>query len=411
MKIYQVGGAVRDKLLGIQATDVDHVVIGATPDEMIDLGFQPVGKHFPVFLHPETKAEYALARKEIKTGPKHTDFDFVFDKSVTLQEDVVRRDFTINALVFDEATGEIIDLVDGQADLKKKLIRHINSSHFVEDPLRVLRMCRFAAQLDFSIHVETMALATQMVQEGMLNHLSKERVWQEFEKALGTPFFDKFVLSMRQCGALKVLLPEVDVLFQVPEKEKFHPEKNSGDHTILSLQAGQNFAKEIKFAILLHDVGKGTTPKDILPSHYEHDKRGIPLVQEICKRLKAPNKYKSLAQMGAEMHMKMRDVPYMRLSKLFDFVAKISNNFKNEQKIQNLFLICEADMKGRGAPLEQTQFDNFNEAKKRVLNVFSYMQEIKITNMPKFDSLPKDKRIAEHFRQYALKQLEQKMKN
>ncbi len=409
MKIYQVGGAVRDKLLGIQATDIDHVVVGATPDEMVALGFKPVGKHFPVFLHPETKAEYALARKERKTGPKHADFEFVFDKSVSLEEDIVRRDFTINALVMDEATGEIIDLVNGQEDLKKKLIRHINSSHFVEDPLRVLRMCRFSAQLDFSIHEETMALATQMVREGMLQHLSKERIWQEFEKALATPFFDKFILTLRECGALKELLPEVDYLFQVPEKEAFHPEKNSGAHTILALQAGRNFAPEIKFAILLHDVGKGLTPKEILPSHYQHDKRGEPLVQIICKRLKVPNRYSHLAKLGVRMHMKMRDVPLMRLAKVYNFVAQISNTFKEEEKIKNLFQICEADMKGRAMPLDKSQFDNFNQAKERVMKVFSFMQEIKITDMPNFNSLPKDERIANHFKQYALKILSQKM--
>ena len=410
MKIYQVGGAVRDKLLGIQATDIDHVVIGATPDEMIALGFKPVGKHFPVFLHPKTKAEYALARKEVKTGPKHTDFEFVFNKSVTLQEDVVRRDFTINALVYDEENNTLIDLVNGQDDLKNKLIRHIDSNHFVEDALRVLRMCRFAAQLNFDIHQETMALATQMVNDGMLQHLSKERVFQEFEKALATPHFDKFILCMRSCGALKELLPEIDCLFDVPEKEAFHPEKNSGAHTILALQAGKSFSKEVKFAILLHDVGKGTTPEHILPSHYEHDKRGEPLVQNICRRLKVPNKYKSIALLGSKMHMKLRDVPLMRLSKVYDFVSQISNAFKDKEKINQLFQICKADMLGRAAPLDQSQFDNFNQAQKCVITVFSLMQNIKITDMPNFASLPKDERIASHFKQYALKQLEQKIK-
>lgn len=410
MKIYQVGGAVRDRLLGIQSTDVDHVVIGSTPKEMEALGFKSVGKSFPVFLHPKTKAEYALARKEIKTGPKHTDFEFVFDSSVTLEEDVIRRDFTINALLQDEETGEIIDLVGGLKDLENKLIRHINTEHFIEDPLRILRMCRFVAQLNFNVHPDTMSLVKKMVSAGMLAHLSKERVFQEFEKALSTSFFDKFILSMRECGALNVLLPEVDCLFLTPEKEEFHPEKNSGAHTILALQTARSFSKELKFAILLHDVGKGTTPKNILPSHYGHDARGEQLILNICKRLKIPNKYKAIALLGARMHMKLRNVPIMRLSKLFDFVNEISNKFKSIEKINNLFLICEADMRGRALPLNPKEFENFNIAKEHVLQIYNLMQQIKITDMPNFATLEKNKHISEIFKQYALNILKEQIK-
>lgn len=409
MKIYQVGGAVRDRLLGLKPTDIDHVVVGATMQEMIALGFKPVGKHFPVFLHPKTKDEYALARKEIKTGNKHTDFEFIFDPTITLEDDIIRRDFTINALVQEDENSPIIDLVGGVNDLNNHLIRHIDATHFVEDPLRILRMCRFAAQLDFNIHSDTMRLAQQMVKEEMLQHLSKERIFQEIEKAFSTPHADIFIEKMRECGALKVLLPEIDKLFATPEKIIYHPEKTSGAHTVLALKAGKENPPEIQFAILMHDVGKGETPQEILPSHYGHDKRGENIVKVICKRLKIPNKYKEMALLGVKMHMKLRDVPHMRLTKLFDFVSHISNKFKDEEKIKALFLICQADMMGRAIPLKDTEFENFALAKNRVMRLFNLMQEIKITDMPLFQEMEKDASLPEKFKSYALEQLKKQM--
>lgn len=409
MKIYQVGGAVRDRLLGLKPTDIDYVVIGSTVQEMLNLGFKPVGKRFPVFLHPETKAEYALARKEIKTGNKHTDFQFIFDPTITLEDDIIRRDFTINALVQEDENSPIIDLVNGVNDLNNHLIRHIDATHFIEDPLRILRMCRFAAQLNFNIHPDTMILTQQMVKEGMLQHLSKERIFQEIEKAFSSAHADIFIEKMRECGALKVLLPEIEKLFTTPEKIIYHPEKTSGAHTILALKAGKNYSPEIQFAILLHDVGKAETPTEILPSHYGHDKRGEALVNNICKRLKIPNKYKEMALLGAKMHMKLRDVPYMRLTKLFDFVNQISNKFKDETKIKDLFLICQADMMGRAIPLKDEEFENFELAKNRVMRLFSLMQEIKITDMPLFQEMKKDASLPHQFKTYALEVLKTKM--
>ena len=234
MKIYEVGGCVRDKLLGKEANDFDHVITGATSNEMLRLGFKQVGKNFPVFL--KNGQEYALARQEIKTGDKHYDFKFIFTPDITLQQDLERRDFTCNALAYDKENDKIIDYHNGINDIKNKILRHVNSAHFPEDPLRVLRMCRFSAQLDFTIVPETLDLAKSMVSQGMLAHLSAERIWQEIYKALETPHFDKFILSMRECGALKDILPELDEMFSTPENPKTHPEGNVGAHTILAIQ-------------------------------------------------------------------------------------------------------------------------------------------------------------------------------
>ena len=264
MKTYLVGGAVRDMVLGRPPHDSDYVVFGATPEEMTALGFERVGKDFPVFLHPQTHDEYALARKEIKTGDKHTDFKFVFGPDITPAEDMQRRDFTCNALMFDAENNKIIDLVGGVEDIHNRVIRHVNTEHFIEDPLRVLRMCRFAAKLDFEIAPETMKLAQDMTRTGMLNHLTSERIWKEIESALNTDHFDKFIRTMRECGALKVLLPEVDKLWDTPERTDYHPEGNSGEHTMLVLQQGYNLSPKIKFALLLHDIGKIAISESIL---------------------------------------------------------------------------------------------------------------------------------------------------
>lgn len=405
MKIYQVGGAVRDKVLGIVSQDTDYLVVGATVDEMIEQGFQSVGKSFPVFLHPQTKQEYALARKEVKTGDKHTDFHFVFDKTISLKEDIQRRDFTINGLVYDEENDKIIDLVGGLVDIENKIIRHINSVHFVEDPLRVLRMCRFCAQLDFEIHPTTMALAQKMVRDKMLIHLTKERVFKELEKALNTAHFDKFILAMRSCGALKEILPEIDMLFNIPEKEKYHPEKNSGDHTILSLKCASCYSAELKYAVLLHDVGKIKTPPAIWPSHYGHDIRGAELIKQISNRLKVPTKYKNMALFGCKHHMMVRNVPKMDLDILYDFVSEISSKFKSKEKIEHLFLICKADMQGRAIPLDKKEFDNLENAKNRCFSFYQKMQSIKAKDMPNFDSLQKNKTFQTEFKRFCLEKL------
>lgn len=410
MQIYMVGGAVRDMLLGIEAQDRDFVVVGSSPEEMLNLGFECVGKDFPVFLHPETKEEYALARKEIKTGDKHTDFEFTFDSSVTLEEDVLRRDFTCNSLVYNPETGEIIDLTGGKQDIANKIIRHINSEHFVEDPLRVLRMCRFAAQLNFAIAPETMELAQKMVGEGMLKHLTAERVWQEIYKALNTKHFSKFILAMRDCGALKVILPEVDKLWQMPEILQYHPEGNSGDHTILVLEKGEELPPLTKYALLLHDIGKTTTPPDILPHHYMHDINSTTLVQKIGKRLKVPKAFTQAAYTAALYHMRFFKVPDMRLGKLRDFVAAVTNDFRDENLLNLLFEVCWCDMCGRALEPSAEEQSRYKKAIEICHQVFVILSPLKATDMPNFDKLPKDASFATKWREYQIIQLQKNIK-
>jgi tRNA nucleotidyltransferase (CCA-adding enzyme) len=358
---------------------------------MIALGYRPVGKKFPVFLHPQTNDEYALARKEIKTGDKHTDFEFIFSSDVSLKEDVVRRDFRMNALAYDDETGEIIDYVGGVQDIQDKKIRHIDATHFVEDPLRVLRMCRFAAQLNFQIDEETMFLAKKMVNENQLSFLSAERIFAEFEKAMNTGFFDVFISAMKECGALKKILPEVDELFLIPEKEQYHPEKNSGEHTLLSLKVARKYDPVIQFAVLMHDIGKILTPKSILPSHYGHDLNGLIIVKEICKRLKIPNYYKKYALVAVEYHMIARKSVSMNIDELYYFVSKVTNRFKNKDALEKLFFVCQADIEGRGMPLEQKEFDNLEQSKLRAFSLFEAVKKIKIRQMSDFNDWPKDK--------------------
>ncbi len=408
MKIYQIGGVVRDRLLEKEASDVDYVVVGGTPQDLIDKGFLSVGKNFPVFLHPKTKAEYALARKEIKIGNKHTDFEFIFDKTVSLKEDVLRRDFTMNALAFDEETGEIIDYVGGKKDIEEKRIRHIHADHFKEDPLRVLRMCRFAAQLHFEIDDETMNLAKQMVQEGSLSYLSKERIFNEIEKALNTDSFDVFILKMKECGALKEVLPEIDQLFNVPEKEEFHPEKNTGDHVLLALKEAKTYNPIVKFSVLMHDVGKILTPQIILPSHYGHDTNGISLIKDICCRLKVPKKYEMMALLGCEYHMVARKASTMPLIDLYCFVSKVSRGFKRKESLENLFLLCKADIYGRGKLLDQEEFDNLSVAEVRSFRLFDEVKKINLIRMPDFDKARKDNSFKAKADTYILNILETK---
>lgn len=324
MKIYQVGGSVRDRLRGRQPQDYDYVVTGASPEEMLARGFVRVGKDFPVFLHPESKEEYALARKEIKTGCGHADFCFIFDPSVTLEEDLERRDFTCNAIAFDPQTDEYFDPFNGRKDIENRVLRHINAEHFQEDPLRVLRLCRFAAQLNFTPAPETLELVTRMTAEGQLAHLSAERIWKELEKALRFPDFPRFVQTARACGALEAVLPEVNRLWNTPERTDYHPEGNSGDHTLSALEQAAGGNALIRFGILLHDIGKTVTPAEILPSHHNHEQNGLEIIRTICRRLKIPNHYRDFALTACRYHMKFCKIPEMRIGTLVDF-AKISS--------------------------------------------------------------------------------------
>ena len=405
MKIYQVGGAVRDMLLNKKPHDFDYLVVGSTVEEMLAKGFQQVGIGFPVFLHPETKEEYALARKEIKTGNKHTDFEFIFSSDVTLEEDVQRRDFTINALARNPENGEIIDLVNGKNDLQKRIIRHINSEHFIEDPLRVLRMCRFAAQLNFDIAPETMELAKKMVAAKMLDHLFAERIWQEIKKALQTQHFEKFIITAKECGALQFILPEVEQLWQTPEKIQYHPEGNSGAHTILTLQQAQNLSEKVKFALLLHDIGKTQTPDNILPAHHNHEENGLPLIEKICSRLKIPNEYRNFALLCCEQHMRFRLLPQMKIGKAFDLVQIISKNFKDENQMSDFIEVCRCDSNGRAKDIAPEENEEFDKAVHICFDIFNKAKDIRATDMPDFHNLKKDENFKKLYRDFVISQI------
>lgn len=383
MKIYLVGGAVRDKLLGKEPHDKDYVVVGSTVKEMLSLGFIQVGKDFPVFLHPETGEEYALARTERKIGDKHTDFSFEFSSNVTLEDDLVRRDLTINAMAMDIETGEIIDYFNGKQDLENKILRAVRPETFVEDPLRVLRGCRFAAQLNFEIAPETMELFKQMVNDGMLEHLTAERVWKETEKALTLGYnSEKYFELLNECEALKVLMPEVYRLVNTPEQIKYHPSGNTFKHTMIALTRVQNENSLTKFIVLCHDFGKGVTPADILPKHSGHDERGIAEIDSFCDRLKVPNNYREFAKTFCKNHMRMARFPEMNVKKQYDMVKELSNNFKNIENLQ-MFIECfYADWTGEN---EQTAWNNIEEADNityMMKKIFNIMCGITLKDLP-----------------------------
>ena len=303
MKIYLVGGAVRDKLLGLEPHEYDWVVVGARTEDMLKAGYQQVGKDFPVFLHPETHDEYALARTERKTAPGYHGFDVHASPEVTLEEDLLRRDLTINAIAEDEQ-GNIIDPFNGRADLEAGLLKHVSPA-FTEDPVRILRIARFAArfaQWGFHVAHSTNKLMRNMVANGEVDALVPERVWAETLKALGTDHPEKFFTVLRGCGALERIYPEIDALFGIPQPEKYHAEIDTGIHVMMVLQQACLLSKKptTRFAALTHDLGKAATPEDILPSHHGHEERGIQLVKDLCKRIKAPNEYRDLAVQTAK---------------------------------------------------------------------------------------------------------------
>lgn len=399
MKIYEVGGCVRDKLLGKTPNDFDYVVVGATIDEMTISGYKQVGKNFPVFI--KDGHEYALARKEIKAGNKHSDFEFISNKDITLSEDLERRDFTCNALAYDKENDHIIDFHNGISDINNKILRHVNSTHFPEDPLRVLRMCRFAAQLNFNIAPETLKIATQMVADGMLSHLSAERIWQEFTKALETPNFDKFITSMRACGALKAILPEVEQMFFIPENPQTHPEGTVGAHTILALKYVANCSPEIKFASLMHDIGKILTPKEQLPNHSGHEITGAKLINEICSRLKVPNKFKNFAKITCQYHGYFWNILNLSTEDLYQIL-----NALQKFNIDDLINFFRSDYFGRANeyPLkEQSDKEIFF---KKALNIF---KNIKSSDMPNFENIKKNKDFKENLKNYKLKILQENL--
>ncbi|WP_323815883.1 multifunctional CCA addition/repair protein [Cellvibrio sp. NN19] len=349
MKTYLVGGAVRDKLLGRTVTEQDWVVVGSSPEEMHKRGFTPVGKDFPVFLHPDTKEEYALARTERKTGQGYGGFSFYCGEDVTLEDDLIRRDLTINAMAEDE-NGNIIDPYSGQADLDDRLLRHVSPA-FAEDPVRILRIARFAARYHtygFTVADETIALMRTMVANGEVDHLVAERIWKETERALGEPNPEVFIEVLLDCDALARLFPEIDALFGVPQTATHHPEIDTGVHTMMSLQQAANLSLStcVRFATLLHDLGKAQTPPEEWPRHIAHEERSLPLVKQLCERIAAPKDYKELALMVAQWHTHCHRALELKPATVLK-VLQSNDAFRRPERFEQFLLCCEADARGR----------------------------------------------------------------
>ena len=362
MKIYLVGGAVRDALLNLDVKERDWVVVGSSPEEMLALGYQQVGKDFPVFLHPETRDEYALARTERNTAPGYKGFSISASNKVTLEEDLLRRDLTINAIARDE-NGELVDPFNGQQDLNDRLLRHVSPA-FAEDPVRILRIARFAARfqpLGFRIADETMNLMKSMVAMGEVDALVPERVWQELSRSLALPHARKFIEVLRECGALKVLMPEVEKLFGVPQTAKWHPEIDTGVHTLMVLdQACKAEASvEVRFASLCHDLGKGETPADILPSHHGHEERSARLTAEICKRFRVPNDFRNLAVLTGRFHTHCHRVYELKPDTILKTLGSL-DAFRRPERFELFLQACECDARGRSgfeqSPYPQADF-------------------------------------------------------
>ncbi len=346
MEIYLVGGAVRDRLLGLPVKDRDWVVVGATPEAMTALGYKIVGADFPVFLHPETKEEYALARTERKSGRGYKGFTVYAGPDVTLEQDLARRDLTINAMA-EDAAGRLIDLFDGAADLKHGILRHVAPA-FSEDPLRVLRVARFAARFGYPVAHETLILMRTLVEAGEMETLVAERVWSELERALGEKQPVRFFEVLRECGALQRLLPELDALFGVPQPPEHHPEIDTGVHTLKVLAQAARLSPDarVRFAALLHDLGKGTTPPMEWPKHRGHEERSVDLVRAVCQRLRTPNEYRDLALLVARYHLHCYRAAELRDATLLETLEAL-DAFRRPERVEDFVLACEADFRGR----------------------------------------------------------------
>ncbi len=349
MKVYLVGGAVRDRLLNLPVDERDWVVVGATPGEMLAQGFRQVGRDFPVFLHPETHEEYALARTERKVGPGYHGFQVHADPRVTLEEDLRRRDLTINAMAEAE-DGEIIDPYGGRRDLERRILRHVSPA-FGEDPVRILRVARFAARLKplgFTLAPETRDLMGGMVQRGEVDALTPERVWMELERALGEADPPEFFKVLRDCHALEALFPELDRLYGVPQRPRYHPEIDTGLHTMMVLEQATLLTEDtcIRFAALAHDVGKGTTPRAQWPGHRGHEQRSAALIEALCQRLRIPNRYRDLAVAVARYHTHCHRAAELRPATLLQTLESL-DAFRRPRRLEDFLIACEADARGR----------------------------------------------------------------
>ncbi len=349
IRFYRVGGCVRDQLLKLPVKDIDWVVTGATADQMLAEGYKPVGRDFPVFLHPDTKQEYALARSERKTAPGYHGFEFNTGPDITIEEDLGRRDLTINAMAEDEQRN-IIDPYGGQKDLDARILRHVSNA-FCEDPVRVLRVARFAARfhhLGFRLADQTAELIRQIGEDGELESLVAERVWMEMSRAIGEPDPAVFFQTLRECSVLQYIFPEIDNLFGVPQVAEFHPEVDTGVHVMMALQksAELGFDNETRFAVLMHDLGKAATPEDILPSHHGHEARGIELVKQFCKRLRAPKSHTELGLITAEYHTHVHRAFELKATTILKLFYSI-DLFRKPRRFYRMLDACLADSRGR----------------------------------------------------------------
>ena len=346
MKVYRIGGSVRDELLGLPVKDHDYVVVGSDPEEMVRLGFRAVGKDFPVFLHPQTKQEYALARTERKTGRGYKGFTVYAEREVTLEQDLARRDLTINAIARAE-DGTLIDPFHGADDLRLGILRHVGEA-FVEDPVRILRVARFAARFAFEIAPETLALMRRMVAEGEVDHLVAERAWQEIARGLMEQRPSLMFEALRACGALARILPELDALFGVPQPLQHHPEGDAGLHTLLVIDyaASRRFALPVRFAALTHDLGKGTTPRNELPRHIGHEERSIELIRGISERLRVPVDCRDLALLSARYHGQIHRAQTLRAGTIVQLLEH-ADALRRPERFEQLLQACASDFHGR----------------------------------------------------------------
>lgn len=363
MRVYLVGGAVRDQLLGLPVHERDWVVVGGNANMLLAQGYQQVGKDFPVFLHPQTREEYALARKERKQSPGYHGFDCEVGEHVTLEEDLSRRDLTINAMAMDEL-GQLIDPYQGVHDLKEKKLRHVSDA-FIEDPVRVLRIARFAARfhhLGFRVDEKTRYLMYLMMQRGELAHLVAERVWQEWQKSLLEKNPERFIEVLRDCGALNVILPEIHGLFGIPNTCTYHPEIDSGIHTLMVLMQACQLSSSpvVRFAALLHDLGKALTPKTQWPSHHGHEERGVKVIEALCTRLKIPSDYRHMAIMASRYHLLIHRLYELKPSTIVKILEQV-DAFRRPQLFEQLLLVCEADAKGRMITCDYPQANHWRE--------------------------------------------------
>ncbi|GLS25751.1 multifunctional CCA addition/repair protein [Marinibactrum halimedae] len=403
MKTYLVGGAVRDELLGLPIKDQDWVVVGSSPEELLRLGYESVGNDFPVFLHPETKEEYALARTERKSGSGYHGFVCDFGKDVTLEEDLSRRDLTINAIA-KSRSGEYIDPYNGRADLEAGVLRHVSSA-FAEDPLRVLRVARFAARyasLGFSVHRETYALMAEITQRGELTSLTPERVWKELSRALEEPKPSEFFHVLRRCGALAVLFPEVDCLFGVPQPPEHHPEVDTGEHVMMAVDvARERFNNPlVTWMALVHDLGKGVTPKEKWPSHICHGIKGVPLVEMLSERLRVPRDYLQMGKLVSEHHLRCHKVGEMQARSIMRLLEAL-DAVRRPERVTLFAQACEADACGR------LGYDRRDYPQKEILiRACSAIREV--SSQPFLEAGYKGLKLAEQIRRERIRRIAKK---